>query len=663
VLTNGNVYVCGGEYGTGSNKSEIYNSLTNTWTEGPNSQITVTFIDAMSMLLPDGTVLDASPGTGHQIYNPFTNSFGPAFNSLRGMDEVDWAKLPDDSLIAVDGTSGTTSERYIPSLGKWVADAGTPTTLWGWGGEMGTANLLPNGKVFVIGGPGNTAIYTPTGNSNPGSWATGPSFPAGIGAIDTPAAALVTGNVLCLVGPNGSFDGPASFYEYNYASNTLTPVNGPTGATDNTSPYVTSMLDLPDGSVMYQSSTGLYFYQPSGTPLAQGKPVINAITQNGNGSFHLVGTGLNGISQGARYGDDKQMDSNYPIVRLTNTANGNVYYARTFNWSSTSVMTGSRSLSTEFTLPAGLPNGTYSLVAVANGNPSASMTFTVPFTTSIIPNGVHTLTPACALSERLDDSNSGTANGNPVQLWQQNGANSQKWNFANIGGATYNVAVGLGAYCLDDMGGAQGTQAAVWACNGGTNQKWTASSVTSGYQLTNAAGLCLDVNAAGSTNGIKVQSWACNGTNAQTWKTDYTVSTIANGVHTLAPACATGSRLDDNAAGTANGNKIQIWQANGTQAQNWNFTNVGGTTFSIAVNLGPYCLDGGAATLSTATQLWSCNGTADQKWTANSVTGGYTLSSVQSGLCLDVRAAAAANGTVVQSYTCNGTNAQTWSVN
>ena len=67
-------------------------------------------------------------------------------------------------------------------------------------------------------------------------------------------------------------------------------------------------------------------------------------------------------------------------------------------------------------------------------------------------------------------------------------------------------------------------------------------------------------------------------------------------VHTLTPACATGSRLDDNAAGTANGNKVQIWAANGSQAQNWSFANVGGTSYNVAVNLGSYCLDGGAAT-------------------------------------------------------------------
>ena len=84
---------------------------------------------------------------------------------------------------------------------------------------------------------------------------------------------------------------------------------------------------------------------------------------------------LNGISEGAAYGDDAQMNSNYPLIRMTNAV-GNVYYARTFNWSSTGVMTGSAPESTDFTVPAGLPVGTYSLVVVANGISSDPVTFT-----------------------------------------------------------------------------------------------------------------------------------------------------------------------------------------------------------------------------------------------------------------------------------------------
>src|SRR5262249_55070654 len=155
--------------------------------------------------------------------------------------------------------------------------------------------------------------------------------------------------ILCALGSPTGFTSPIYFYEYDYTANTFTSVNGPTGLTDNISgggPYVASMLDLPDGTVLYEGS-GLYIYIPDGSPLAAGMPVITSITENSDGSYHLIGTGLNGISKGAAYGDDKQMDSNYPLVRLTDGA-GNVYYARTYNWSSTGLQTGSRPVTTEF---------------------------------------------------------------------------------------------------------------------------------------------------------------------------------------------------------------------------------------------------------------------------------------------------------------------------
>jgi hypothetical protein len=64
---------------------------------------------------------------------------------------------------------------------------------------------------------------------------------------------------------------------------------------------------------------------------------------------------------------ENQNVTNYPIAGLTNLLNGNVYYARTYNWSSTGVQTGHEIVSTEMSLPAGLPHGIYLLSIRANG--------------------------------------------------------------------------------------------------------------------------------------------------------------------------------------------------------------------------------------------------------------------------------------------------------
>jgi len=146
---------------------------------------------------------------------------------------------------------------------------------------------------------------------------------------------------------------------------------------------------LPDGTVLYShTGTDLYVYQPSNPILAAGKPTINSLTANADGSYHLTGTLLNGISEGAAYGDDAQMNSNYPLVRLTNSV-GNVYYERTYNWSSTSVMTGNEVTTTEFTNSAGLPPGAYSLVVVANGFASDPVNFAIQPSLSIFSSGTN----------------------------------------------------------------------------------------------------------------------------------------------------------------------------------------------------------------------------------------------------------------------------------
>jgi hypothetical protein len=390
LLTNGDIFVAGGEYGTGNTNGEVYDPLANTWTTAPNTPGGIdNFLDAISEILPNGNVLVAPVGPstfgGTLIWNAASSTWltGPTLYRGGSQDEASWVLLPDTSILTID-PFGQNSERYIPSLNEWINDATVPVQMYNSAlGEIGAGFLLPNGNAFFLGGTDNTAIYTPTGTTSPGSWAAGANIPNGYGVSDGPAAMLTDGNILCCVGNSSNYNGPSYFYEYNYVSNTFTPAPSPTsstaGASYGSAPFGTSMLDLPDGNVLFiggQNSGSLYVYTPGGTPLAAGKPVINSISQNLNGSYSLTGTGLNGISQGAAYGDDEQMNSNYPLVRMTNSSTGNVYYARTFNWNSTGVMTGAKVVTTQFSLPANLPAGTYSLVVVANGNPSAAVFFT-----------------------------------------------------------------------------------------------------------------------------------------------------------------------------------------------------------------------------------------------------------------------------------------------
>jgi len=385
VLRDGRVFVAGAEWGSGGATAEVYDPLSNTWTLVPPSG--QGYGDSASMILPDGNVLVAPVGYATVgdtlIYHPASNSWSPGGTSANYQDEASWVKLPDGSILTIDPFNdnyGRASERYIPSLNAWIGDAPVPVSLYSAGSfEIGAGFLLPDGRVFFLGGTGKTAFYTPSGSTNQGSWTQGPDIPNGLVAQDAPAAMMVNGKILCAVTTN-EIHNPSFFYEFDPVANSFVTVPAPGGGASDGAQKTDAnrMLDLPDGTVLYSHwGSDLYVYQPDGAPLASGKPAISSIGQNPDGSYHVTGTLLNGISQGAAFGDDAQMDSNYPLVRLTDGA-GKVQYARTFNWSSTGIMTGNRPVSTDFAAAAGLPLGTYSLQVVANGISSDPVAFYGP---------------------------------------------------------------------------------------------------------------------------------------------------------------------------------------------------------------------------------------------------------------------------------------------
>jgi hypothetical protein len=408
ILKDGRVFVAGGEYGNGTTNANIYDPVSGVWSTlsipngfinknntvnpPPYNNNTGGFIDAGSELLDNGKVLILPVGEysyGETVtYDPVSNTWASATLHVgANEDEACTVKLPDGSVLVVDKGS-TTSERYIPASNTWVADATCPVALYDpYGGEQGPAFLLPNGNVFFIGSTHNTAIYTPSGTTSPGTWVSGPSM-GSLGAPDAPGAMMFNGKILCALSPapfqlngtNDVFTTPTYFFEYDYSSGpvgSFIQIHAPGGGfTRNEVTYNDRMLDLPDGTVLFtDGDTQLYIYKPDGSPLVAGKPSVYSITPNANGTVHLTGVGFNGISEGANYGDDAQMSSDYPLVRLTDSG-GIVTYARTFNWSST-LVANPAVVSTEFDASTINP-GNYSLQVVANGIASDPISYSGP---------------------------------------------------------------------------------------------------------------------------------------------------------------------------------------------------------------------------------------------------------------------------------------------
>jgi hypothetical protein len=222
--------------------------------------------------------------------------------------------------------------------------------------------LRPDGTVFATGAfhvnasAGHTAIYNPAA-SGPDKWKAGPDFPSGDAAGDSYAALLPNGNVLVL-GNSGNM------YEFN--GSTLTPTTQGFG----------SLIVLPNGQVLV---AGAYAYTSTGTYQSSWAPKVTSFpaTVKRGSTYKISGKQFNGLSQAAAFGDEFETATNYPLVRITNTASGHVFYAKTHDHSSMGVATGKATVFTHFDVPAGIETGASTLQVVANGIPSKRVGITV----------------------------------------------------------------------------------------------------------------------------------------------------------------------------------------------------------------------------------------------------------------------------------------------
>lgn len=124
--------------------------------------------------------------------------------------------------------------------------------------------------------------------------------------------------------------------------------------------------------------------------------------------------------------------------------------------------------------------------------------------------------------------------------------------------------------------------------------------------VTGLGGKCVDIAGANSGNGTPVQLYDCNGTAAQQWNvgSDGTLQALGKCLDVTSGGTA---------GGTADGTPAQLWDCNGTAAQRWNVT----AAHDIVNPQADKCLDatGNSSANGTRLQIWTCTGAANQKWT------------------------------------------------
>jgi Galactose oxidase, central domain/Kelch motif len=176
LLSNGKVLVVGGDAGPGA---ELYDPASGTWSA--TGSLDIPRRDHTATLLADGRVLVAgSPLSFHgdgassaELYDPSSGSWTATGNMGRHRGLHTATLLPDGRVLVAGGVAGESNgkptgsaELFDPSSGSWTATGDMVAIR----GVSGTATLLPDGRVLVVGGySGDNGTQASTELYDPGS--------------------------------------------------------------------------------------------------------------------------------------------------------------------------------------------------------------------------------------------------------------------------------------------------------------------------------------------------------------------------------------------------------------------------------------------------------------------------------------------------------------
>ena len=223
----------------------------------------------------------------------------------------------------------------------------------------------------------------------------------------------------------------------------------------------------------------------------------------------------------------------------------------------------------------------------------------------------------------IDDYGSNTGNGTNIQTYTCTSNPNQQWYF-NAGDRTIRSKLNLDK-CLDLSNSStnNGTNIQLYRCNGSSAQQWVYNGIHKTIHSVMNFDKCFEAanGVANSSSNVNIRLWDCNysNTNEQKWtiNSSSAVSSAASVKHivpVLAPNFAVHSHT-----GAESGSNIQLWTKDNTNtAEQWYFD---GLAFKL-INYHNLCIDLSQSNTNNGNniQLYSCNGTNAQKWIYDGMT-------------------------------------------
>lgn len=284
-----------------------------------------------------------------------------------------------------------------------------------------------------------------------------------------------------------------------------------------------------------------------------------------------------------------------------------------------------------------------------------------------VPDGNYFINVRFKVASSVDISGASTSDSTTIQLYSGNGSKAQQFKFSKQSDGSYVITNVNSDKALDVRGAAAGNNSVVqqYAINGTNAQRWFIRDSGAGYYLQSALGnWVLDLSGGNTSNGTAIRLYAPNGTQAQRFVVSSSeVSVPVNAAVNIKSAGKSNLVFDVPGASTANSARIQLYAANGTNAQKFRFQQIGNGTYNIVnVNSGKV-LDvyGASASNGAVLQQYDSNGTVAQQWTVrNYGDGKISLMSVNANKAIDVPGANYSSNVALQLYSPNDTAAQQW---
>lgn len=267
-----------------------------------------------------------------------------------------------------------------------------------------------------------------------------------------------------------------------------------------------------------------------------------------------------------------------------------------------------------------------------------------------------------------DSSSVTVAEDESLSLYGAQGTANQRFILELAGSGAYRIKnEATGRYLSVVDSNAQSGSAVVQAAYAqDEHQLWHVRTADNGFYIQSALGnWVLDVSGGSTADGTSVRIWAPNKSAAQRF-TFASASTIKTDTAFAIKSVLDPQLVMDIYGGSSdNRARLQIYNANNSQAQMFTFKQVGNGLYEIVnVNSGkPFEAQGGSVSNGGAISQYASNGTCAQHWSViDHGNGEYSFINSKSGKAVDVPGGNGVSGSALQIYTYNASDAQKWTL-